>query len=169
MKFVLYILALFLAENTLSQEIEYYIHFPPGGRLGVKELPTSIDTSHFYTYREIRDLAEPADGWETFYRNIDTLDYPKDAKAKKLESSMIVAYRIDENGLVDSVYVSSVRNNDRWSKCASCEALIIDYFKNTKWTPGRIGEVAVKSIDSADLQFIIRDPNSKKVHSPFDY
>ena len=169
MKFVLHLLMLLIAENILAQEITYSIHFPPGGRLGVTDLPESIDTNHFYTYREIKDLAEPTNGWTAFYSNIDTLEYPQEAIEKKLQSSMTVVYKIDENGLVDSVFIESVQNYGNWTKCVACEAQILTYFKESKWSPGRINEIAVKTIDYTYVEFIIQDPNSEKTLGPFGY
>lgn len=169
MKLVLYILFLFLAENLMAQDLKYAIRFPPGGRLGVTDLPDSIDTKHFYTHREIKDLAEPASGWTMFYKKVDSLDYPQKAKEQKLQSSMTVEFRINETGLVDSVFIKSFQNKGRWTKCEACETLIIDYFKNAKWIPGRIGDVAVKTVDYAYVEFRIFDPNSKEPFSPFGY
>jgi hypothetical protein len=163
MKYILYIVTLLIVQNLKAQELKYYIDFPPGtkpGR-GATEEPDSIDTNYFYTYTEIKKIAEPVIGWTKFYNNIDTLDYPQEAKKQKLQTRMTVVYKVDEKGLVDTVYIKSVESHGRWVKCQPCEALIIDYFKNSKWTPGRIGETFVKTFDSAFVEFSIYDPKGK--------
>lgn len=59
-------------------------------------------------------------------------------------------------------------NSDRYKKCESCETLILQYFNETKWLPGKVGEVNVKSTDYMMVNFTIRDPNDKKEYSPFE-
>ncbi|MEX2485693.1 MAG: hypothetical protein WED10_14065 [Brumimicrobium sp.] len=158
MKIGLYILALFMAENLAAQEIEYSINFPPIASMWVEHLPDSIDTNHYYSHLEVVDLPEPANGWAEFYDNIDTLEYPQEAKEQKLQSAMEVVYKIDEKGFVDTVYIKSVESYGHWEKCPSCEALILDVYKNTKWSPGKIGDVPVKTVDFTFVEFTIRDP-----------
>jgi hypothetical protein len=169
MKYLLYIVALLIVQNLTAQDLKYYIDFPSGtkpGRGATKE-PDSIDPNYFYTYTEIKKIAEPAIGWTEFYNNLDTLDYPQEAKEQKLQTRMTVVYKIDEKGFVDTVYIESVESHGRWVKCPPCEVLIIDYFKNSKWSPGRSGETFVKTFDSAYIEFSIYDPKAKKIKGPF--
>jgi hypothetical protein len=156
-----------MVENAAAQELSYSIHFPPGAREGVRNLPDSIDPNHYYTYREIRNLAVPTKGWEAFRAYFDTLEYPQEAKKRKLQSVMTVAYKIDENGTVDSVYIQSVEHYGPFTKCEPCEAIMLDYIKHVQWSPGRIGETPVKTKDYVDVEFRIRDP--KKIPGPFGY
>lgn len=158
-------------QNVTAQGISYSIHFPPGGRegIGTKALPITIDTTHYYTIIEIRDLAKPANGWSEFYKGVDTLVYPKKAKDQKLQTSLTVEYRIDATGVVDSVFIRYRETKGRWTKCLDCEKLILDYFSNTKWVPGKIEEVPVKTVDYSHVEFTIYDPNSKQQQSHFGY
>lgn len=161
---------LLLFGNVHAQDLRYSISVPPGARGAVQHVPDFIDTSHYYSYREIRDLPQPTDGWEAFYNVMDTLVYPKEAKERKLQSSMTVAFQINESGVVDSVFISSVENYGKWKKCAVCENLIIDYIKNTRWSAGKIGDTPVKTIDFLMVDFTIYDPkNPEKTANPFGY
>lgn len=171
MRLLTSILYLFLLQNLSAQDTRYSIHFPPGGREGIgsKALPSPIDTTHYYTVREIRDLAKPANGWSEFYKGVETLAYPKKAKDQKLQTSLTVEYRIDATGVVDSVFIRYRAAKGRWTKCLDCEKLILDYFRNTRWIPGKIEEVAVKTVDYSYVEFTIYDPNSKQAQSPFGY
>jgi hypothetical protein len=69
----------------------------------------------------------------------------------------------------DSVFIRHREVGGRWANCVDCEKLILDYFRNTKWIPGKIGEVPVKTTDDSHVEFTIYDPNSKKAQSPFGY
>lgn len=171
MKFLFIILFLFLSLCGVAQEITYSIYCPPGASegMGKKELPDSIDTLHFYTSTEIKVLAVPANGWGDFYVKMRTLDYPLEAKKKKLQSAMTIEYKIDEDGRVDSVSIASIESGGRWDKCTTCEELILDYFRNTKWTPGKIRETPVKTVHYSYVVFDINDPNSKEPKSVFGY
>jgi hypothetical protein len=163
MKLILTIFALLTLECSVAQEFTYSISAPPGVREGVgsKQLPDSIDQNHYYSYTEIRELAKPLDGWDNFYRNMETFEYPKDAKERKLQSAMTVAFQINENGQVDSVFIKSVDpDNGNLTKCKSCEELILDYFSNTKWSAGKIGEVPVKTTDDVFILFTIHNTNN---------
>jgi len=169
MKLFTTILFLLLLTSLKAQDIRYSIHFPSGSREGIgsKSLPNPIDTSNYYSYREIRDLAKPANGWTDFYEGVDKLVYPKTAKIKKLQTSLTIEYRIDANGLVDSVFIRHREAGGRWTKCVDCEKLILDYFRNTKWIPGKIEEVPVKTTDYSHLNspFTSLIQNKHKVHS----
>lgn len=171
-KYILSILALVIFEYSSAQDIKYITNAPPGARLGVGDqgLPESIDTAHYYSHREIKKLAEPIDGWTNFYKGLDSLTYPQEAKEGKLESSMTVVFRVNENGVLDTVFIESVEEYGRWQKCASCEALIIDYFKNTEWSAGKIRDTPVKTTDYTFILFRIYDPNSEEPSdNPFGY
>jgi len=159
MKFILCIFTILLFGSVFAQDIKYSISVPSGGRSAAQRLPTTIDTNHYYSYREIKELAQPKDGWTTFYDGMKNLTYPEDAKKRKLQSAMNVAYKINERGEVDSVYIHSVESYSGSQKCASCEALILDYFKNTTWTAGRVRDIPVKTIDFMLIEFKIYDPN----------
>ena len=169
MKLLFAIVTLLIVQNLTAQDLKYYIDFPPGTKpgIGATDEPDSIDTNYFYTYTEIKNIAEPAIGWTEFNNNIDTLDYPQEAKEQNLQTRMTVVYKIDEKGFVDTVYIKSVENHGRWAKCQPCEALIIDFFKDSKWSPGRIGKTFVKTVDSAYVEFSIYDPKAKKIEIPF--
>lgn len=166
MRFIICLFILFFTQNLISQDVKYSISAPPGARSGGNKVPTnSIDQNRFYKYNELDFLAKPVDGWEQFYDGLNALDYPQTAKARKLQTSLTIEFRIDEHGSVDSVYV---RSFDR-SKCVDCEKLVLDYFKNVKWLPGKIRDISVKTIDEAYIEFTIYDPNSKKKESPFGF
>ncbi len=171
MKFLASIFFLLLLQSAAAQDVKYSIHFPSGSRQGIgsKSLPNPIDTSIYYSYREIRDLAKPANGWTDFYAGVDKLVYPKTAKIKKLQTSLIIEYRIDANGFVDSVFIRHREVGGRWANCVDCEKLILDYFRNTKWIPRKIEEVPVKTTDDSHVEFTIYDPNSKQPQSHFGY
>ncbi len=170
MKFTLCVFTFLLFGNLLAQDLRYSIHAPPGARGAAQHLPDSIDTNHYYSALEIRDLAQPADGWEAFCNGMDSLVYPKEAKEKKLQTSMRVVFQINESGVVDSVFIASVENHGKWKKCAACENLILDYFKNTQWLAGKIGDIPVKTIDFTFIDFTIYDPkNPEKTANPFGH
>lgn len=125
-------------------------------------LPSSIDTTHYYTSKEIRDLPEPAAGWDAFYNGIDTLEYPAEAKKRRLQSLLTVAYRIDEKGTADSVYIQSFTKSGKWKRCVPCETQIIHYFSQTQWKPGAVRGTAVKSEGDLLIKYSIYDPTIKE-------
>lgn len=152
-----------------AQDLEYSIHVPPGVREGAKPPSDSIDFQRYYTYCEVRERGQPVDGWHAFYQDLENLNYPSEAKSRKLQCAMTVTYRLDENGHVDSVYVPHYETYGRWEKCAPCEQLMIDYVNNTTWTAGRLGETAVKTTDYFYVEFRIHDPNAKEPASVFGW
>ena len=166
MRFTICLLILFISQNFIAQEVQYSIGAPPGARWGGNKVPqNSVDNNRFYKYNELDFLAKPVVGWEQFYYGLKALDYPQKAKAQKLQTSLTIEYRIDEHGVIDSVYVRSFN----WSKCVDCEKLVLDYFKNAQWLPGKIRDIPVKTIDEAYIEFTIYDPNSKKKENPFGF
>lgn len=165
MKFIFLIVFLIVTQNILSQEIQYSIHFPSGNKMSVSDYSDSSETHHFYSFDETKNLAEPEIGWSAFYENLKASEYPQNAKKNKLQSSMFVIYKIDENGQVIDVLIRKDQNKK--NNCEDCEKLITNFIKSTKWIPGKIGETAVKTIDAFVVQFRIYDPNSKIPKSPF--
>ena len=160
MKIFLFILFLMLVGTTFSQEKCYTINVPNSARLAAKSIPDSIDTNRYYYQSEIRDVAEPFDGWSSFYQNLHALEYPTRAKRLNLQSKITFVFKIDERGNVTEVMELSTRNHDKWKPCADCETLIIEYIKNTKWTPGNIRGELVKTIQFLDVEFEIYVPTS---------
>jgi len=160
--------ALFIVSNLDAQQISYRIYVPNGAYGGLEKLAEEIDSTHYYTHREIRYRAEPENGWSDFYERIRKLSYPEKAKIKKQQASMVVFYKVNEKGIVDSVYVERYSTQGKWSKCSSCEALIMDLIEDSKWKPGRIGDVSVKTIDFLTVHFEIHDPNAEKEDSDFN-
>lgn len=166
MRFIICLFILITSQYLIAQEVQYSISAPSTARWGGNKVPqNSVDKNRFYKYNELDFLAKPADGWKQFYDGLNALDYPQTAKARKLQTSLTIEFRIDEYGVVDSVYVRSFNR----SKCADCEKLVLDYFKNTQWLPGKIRDIPVKIIDEAYIEFTIYDPNSKKKENPFGY
>lgn len=164
----LVVVGMLISTCLSAQDIRYSISVPNGVRGAAKELPDSIDSNHYYSYQEIRKHAEPTAGWDAFYHEMDSLNYPDEAKKLKIQSSMTVAYKINEFGGVDSVYIHDVDSYGRWKECHSCEMLMIEFLKNTEWTPGKVGEIPVKSIDYLYVRFSIYDPNSKRSDARFE-
>ncbi len=170
MKFILFILSILMCGSVFAQDIKYSIGVPSGVRGSAQHLPTSIDTNHYYSDREIRELAQPKDGWTSFYRGMDSLTYPQEAKKRKLQSAMKVTFKVNEYGVLDTVYIHSLESYSISQKCTSCEALIVDYFKNTTWTAGKVRDTAVKTIDFMLIEFKIYDPNgSVPTMNPFGF
>lgn len=169
MKYLFLLFTLFAFNDFFAQELVYSIGFPPGARegLGSKAEPTIIDTNHYYSYREIRKLAEPANGWQAFYDGVESLQYPKKAKAQKLQAFLTIEYRIDAQGNVDEVIIHNDEKSGSSSTCSDCEKLMLDYFKNTKWLPGKIGDEPVKTVDYSHVEFSIYDPKGKRINQPF--
>lgn len=158
-----------LAQSS-STEMKYYITVPNSGRMGATSLPDSIDDNHYYTVREIKEMAEPVNGWEHFYEGLNKLEYPAEAKKKEQQAFFAVRYQINERGEADSVYVSSVKEANCFEKCSSCEALVIEYFKNTEWKSGSVRDTAVKTVDYYYVEFTFSGPKSKPCsHLPFSW
>lgn len=162
MRFILSVFVFLIVNVTSAQDVTYSISVPNGGRMGYEKLPDSIDTSHYYTHREIRYLAEPADGWPSFYDKMKTLEYPLQAKSKKLQSRITVGYRVNELGILDSVYVLRVDIERKWKKCLTCEEVILDFFRDINWKAGTLLGEPVKTVDYVNIEFRIYDPNAKK-------
>lgn len=142
----------------MAQKVRYSIDTPPGAREGPRDLPTSIDTNHYYTYLEIRNLPKPSAGWSDFYEKMDSLDYPPQAKKQKLQTSMTIFYQIDEYENLDSVSVQSIHNYGKWTKCGPCETQILDFIRQTQWSAGKINDTHVKSEDWLIIEYSIFDP-----------
>ena len=168
-KFYIGLISVLIPTLAPAQNIQYSISVPPSASEVAQDPPDSIDMNHYYSYKEIRAVAEPAQGWYAFYDNIGTLNYPDEAKKLKTQGLMTVAYMINEFGGVDSVYIHSVNEYGKWKACPSCESLILKFLKNTKWIPGKTGNRPVKSIDYIHILFSIYDPNHKQADSPFGY
>ncbi len=162
MRFILIVFTFLFIGAVSAQDVRYSISVPNGGRMGYEKLPDSIDTSHYYTHREIRYLAEPADGWSSFYDRLKTLEYPQQAKNKKLQSGITVGYQVNELGILDSVYILRVDIGGKWKKCLICEELILDFFRNFNWKAGTLLEESVKTVDYVNIEFRIYDPNANK-------
>lgn len=157
-KYILSILALIILEYSTAQDVKYFIDVIPQVALAVsdQDLPESIDTTHYYSYNEIKEHSKPLDGWTNFYKNLDSLKYPKDAKEGKIQSLMTVGYQVNERGVLDSVFIESFEKKGDWQKCASCEDLIIDYFKDIRWNAGKIRGTPVKTTDYILIEFTIQ-------------
>lgn len=168
MRFILFMLLLLMIQCVNAQNISYSISVPNGGRAGVTQLPTQVDTNHYYSYREINNLAKPNIGWSSYYQAMGELSYPETAKNQKIQCSLIIGFKIDEKGEVVSVTIGSFQEDGKWGKCADCETLIIDFFKNIQWIPGHLHHKNVKTINYEEVQFTIYDPDSKEVFNPFE-
>lgn len=157
-KYILSILAFITLEYSTAQDVKYFIDVIPQVALSVsdEDLPESIDTAHYYSYSEINEHSKPLDGWTSFYKNLDSLKYPKDAKEGKIQSLMTVGYQVNEKGVLDSVFIESFEKKGDLQQCASCEDLLIDHFKNTEWTPGKIRGTPVKTTDYILIEFRIQ-------------
>ena len=167
MRFLLIAFVFLIVDVAFAQDLRYSISVPNGGRMGCEKLPDSIGMNHYYSHREIRRLAEPADGWDSFYDKLKTLEYPRQAKIKKLQSSLKVEYLVNEYGILDSVYIKHVDIGGKWKKCLVCEELILDFFKELTWKAGTLHNGSVKTVDYTYIEFSIYDPNAKKGNSPF--
>ena len=167
MKLLLIAIAFLIVDAALAQEISYSISCPPGADMGNDNLPDSIDTSHYYSRREIRYVAEPLDGWSAFYDKMKLLQYPQKAKDEKLQSRITVGFQVNEQGIPDSVYIRYVDIGREWKKCDVCEELIIDYFRNTTWKAGTLRGLPLKTLNKSYVEFSIYDPKAKKVTGPF--
>ena len=167
MRFINTVLVLLMFQCASAQNISYSIAVPNSGRAGVTELPTTIDTSHFYSYREINHLAKPTLGWNSYYQLMGELEYPEHAKNRKIQSSIIVGFKVDKNGEIIRVFIESFRESSKWKKCEACETLIIDFFMGIEWLPGQINNENVKTINYEEVSFTIYDPKSNRNNSPF--
>lgn len=162
---ILLVILLFVEPSILAQEIKYTISVPSGGGMGVKKLPYNIDYQHYYASNEIKDMAIPVVGWSTFYSEIEKLKYPESAKKEKIKTLIVLTIQIDENGNIDKVIVSDSGN----MVCKDCEKLIIDFVKNIKWLPGKIGDIHVKTSNSLMVSFSIYNPAEKSTDNPFGF
>ncbi len=168
MRLILIVFTFLFVGVVSAQDVTYSISVPNGSRMGYEKLPDSIDTSHYYTHREIRYLAEPADGWPSFYDRMKTLEYPEQAKKKKLQSRITVGYQVNDFGVLDSVYILRVDIGGSWKKCLVCEEFALNFFRDLKWKVGNLRGVPIKTIDYLELEFRVYEPNAKKESSPFD-
>lgn len=158
MKQLLFLSFLMCGTFGFAQNKTYSIQSPPVALDSPLPFPNSIDTTRYYSYREIGKAVQPVDGWAAFYKGMYSLPYPKEAKEKNQQCSITVDLRLNERGDLDSIYLKYYANYGPWKKCPSCEELIFDYIKSFKWQAGEIHGVPVKSEELIFVEFRIDDP-----------